>query len=90
MNSPSSSDTMFHPMRTWRLSDSDLYWVAMKMRRRPELMQLLRGEVDDPVGAAEIHRRLGAFRRQRMQAFARAAREENHENVVQRHGEGRS
>ena len=41
MNSPSSSDTMPHPMRTCRLSDSDLYCVAMKMRRSPELMQLL-------------------------------------------------
>jgi hypothetical protein len=25
----------------WRFSDSDLYCVAMKMRRSPELMQLL-------------------------------------------------
>src|SRR5580765_5506381 len=41
-NSPSSSDTMPHPMRMWRLSDSDLYCVAMKTRRKPELMQLLR------------------------------------------------
>ena len=29
-------------MRMCRCSDSDLYWVAMKMRRNPELMQLLR------------------------------------------------
>ena len=29
------------PQRMWRLSDSDLYCVAMKMRRSPELMQLL-------------------------------------------------
>ena len=41
MNSPSSSDTTFQPIRMWRLSDSDLYWVAMKIRRSPELMQLL-------------------------------------------------
>src|SRR5712692_1416709 len=40
-NSPSSSDTMPQPMRMWRLSESDLYCVAMKMRRSPELMQLL-------------------------------------------------
>jgi hypothetical protein len=33
---------MFHPTRMWRLSDNDLYWVAMKTRRNPELMQLLR------------------------------------------------
>ena len=32
---------MFQAIRTCRLSDSDLYWVAMKMRRNPELMQLL-------------------------------------------------
>ena len=41
MNSPSSSETTFHPIRMCRLSDSDLYWVAMKIRRSPELMQLL-------------------------------------------------
>jgi len=41
MNSPSSSDTMLHPIRMCRLSDSDLYCVAMKIRRTPELMQLL-------------------------------------------------
>ena len=33
---------MVQPCRMWRLSESDLYCVAMKMRRRPELMQLLR------------------------------------------------
>ncbi len=44
MNSPSSSETTPQPWRMWRLSDRDLYWVAMKMRRRPELMQLLRGK----------------------------------------------
>ena len=41
MNSPSSSETMFQPIRMCRLSESDLYCVAMKMRRSPELMQLL-------------------------------------------------
>ena len=41
MNSPSSSETTLQPIRMCRLSDSDLYWVAMKMRRSPELMQLL-------------------------------------------------
>src|SRR5438874_6536053 len=32
---------MLHPIRMWRLSESDLYCVAMKTRRSPELMQLL-------------------------------------------------
>ena len=41
MNSPSSSATTLQPMRRWRLSESDLYWSAMKIWRRPELMQLL-------------------------------------------------
>ena len=41
MNSPSSSETTLHPIRTWRLSERDLYCVAMKTRRSPELMQLL-------------------------------------------------
>jgi len=29
-------------MRMCRFRESDLYWVAMKIRRSPELMQLLR------------------------------------------------
>ena len=41
MNSPSSSANTFQPMRMWRFSESDLYWVAMKMRRKPEFTQLL-------------------------------------------------
>ena len=41
MNSPSSSETTFQPMRIWRLRESDLYWVAMRIRRSQELMQLL-------------------------------------------------
>src|SRR6185503_12231735 len=44
MNSPSSSETMLHPIRMWRFSDSDLYWLAMNTRRSPELMQLLRAK----------------------------------------------
>src|SRR5260221_2595462 len=32
---------MPHPMRMCRLSDNDLYCVAMKILRRPELMELL-------------------------------------------------
>ena len=86
MNSPSSSDTMFHPMRMWRLSDSDLYCVAMKMRRRPEFTELREHEVDDPVGAAEVDRRLGALAGQGRQAFAGAACEHDHERVVPNHG----
>jgi hypothetical protein len=40
MKSPSSSANTFHPSRMCRDSDSDLYWVAMKMRRKPEFTQL--------------------------------------------------
>ncbi len=40
MNSPSSRFTTFQPMRTWRFRLWALYWVAMKIFRRPELMQL--------------------------------------------------
>ena len=40
MNSPSSRLTTFQPMRTWRFRLCALYWVAMKILRRPELMQL--------------------------------------------------
>ena len=39
MNSPSSVFTALQPMRMWRFRLWDLYWVAMKIFRRPELMQ---------------------------------------------------
>jgi hypothetical protein len=42
MNSPSSSDTTFQPILMCRLRDKDLYCVAIRIRRSPELMQLLR------------------------------------------------
>ena len=41
MNSPSSSATTLQPKRRCRVSDSDLYWSAMKILRSPELRQLL-------------------------------------------------
>ena len=79
---------MLQPIRMWRLSDSDLYCVAMKMRRSPELMQLLSDEVDDAVRAAEVDGRLGAILRQRIQALAGAAGEHDDQAVVEqrRHG----
>ena len=40
-------------------------------------------EIDDPVGAAEVDRRLGAFLRERVQPFARASREYHDEHIVQ-------
>ena len=82
MNSPSSSETMFQPMRICRLSESDLYCVAMKMRRKPELMQLLSDEVDDPVRPAEVHGRLGALLGQRKQPLADPAGEDDHQCVL--------
>ena len=66
-----------------RLSDSDLYWVAMKMRRRPELMQLLSEKVDDAVRPAEIHRRFRAILRQRIEPLAGAAGEDDDQAVVE-------
>ena len=44
MNSPSSSETTLQACLMWRLSERDLYCVAMKIRRKPALMQLLRGK----------------------------------------------
>jgi hypothetical protein len=49
-------------------------------------MQLLEREIDDAVGTAEVHGRLGPLRRQRVQAFARASGEQDYEDVVERHG----
>ena len=40
MNSPSSALTTLQPMRTCRFRLCALYWVAMKILRRPELTQL--------------------------------------------------
>ena len=66
----------------WRLSDSDLYCVAMKMRRRPELMQLLSVKSMMRYGPAEKHGRFGAVPGQRVQPLAGTAREQNHQRVV--------
>ena len=85
MNSPSSSETTFQPMRMWRLSESDLYCVAMKMRRRPELMQLLSGEIDDAIRAAEVDRRLRTLFGQGVETFAGSAGQQDDEDVVQDH-----
>ena len=67
----------------WRLSESDLYCVAMKMRRRPELMQLLSVKSMIRYGPAEIDRRLGAILRQRIEPLAGAAGQHDDEAVVE-------
>ena len=85
MNSPSSSDTTFQPIRMCRLSDSDLYWVAMKMRRSPELMQLLSVKSMIRYGTAEIDRRFRAFLGQRREAFPDSACEQDDEDIVEFH-----
>ena len=85
MNSPSSSDTIVQPWRMWRLSESDLYWVAMKTWRRPELMQLLRTKSMMRYGPAEIHRGLGPFLRQRRQTLAHAARQHDYQHIIAKH-----
>ena len=85
MNSPSSSETTVQPRRMWRLSESDLYCVAMKMWRKPELMQLLRTKSMMRYGPAEIHGRLGALARQRAEPFARASGQHDHQDVVANH-----
>ena len=41
MNSPSSSETTFQPIRMCRFSESDCTASRCKMCRSPELMQLL-------------------------------------------------
>ena len=86
MNSPSSSETMFQPIRMWRLSESDLYCVAMKTRRRPGVDAVAEREIDDAVGAAEEDRRLGALFRQGVETFTGAAREHDGDGVVEERG----
>ena len=76
MNSPSSRPTTLpQPSRMWRFSDSALYCVRMYTRRRSELMQLDKRDVDDAVDAAEGDGRLGAVAGQRVQTLTRSARQ---------------
>src|SRR5574338_295279 len=42
MYSPNSGVRMFQPVRIWRSSEWDLYWIRTAIRRRPEFKQLLR------------------------------------------------
>ena len=86
MNSPSSSDTTFQPIRTWRLSDNDLYWVAMKIRRNPGVDAVAECEVDDSVRPAEVNRRFGALLRQRVEPLAGSASEKDNQDIVEVHG----
>ena len=48
MNSPSSSETMFQPMRTWRFSESDLYLCRDEDPAEPRVDAVAQREVDDP------------------------------------------
>ena len=83
MNSPSSGFTTLQPMRTWRFRLCALYWVAMKILRRPGVDAVGEREVDDAVGAAEGHRGLGAVARERVQPLARPARQQHRHHVPQ-------
>ena len=86
MNSPSSSDTTVQPWRMWRLSESDLYCVAMKMWRSPELMQLLRTKSMMRYGPPKYTAGLARSRVERRQPFARATGQHDYEDVVTKHG----
>ncbi len=72
-------------MRMCRLRDSDLYCVAMKMRRKPELMQLLSVKSMIRYGPAEVDGGLGALFGQGVETLAGSAGEEDDEYVVQLH-----
>ena len=81
MNSPSSSANTFQPMRMCRDSESDLYWVAMKMRRKPEFTQLDSVKSMMRYGPAEVDGRLGPFLGQREQALADASGQDDHQRI---------
>jgi hypothetical protein len=53
---------------------------------QPRVDAVAEDEIDDAVRPAEVDRRLGAFAGQRREPFARAARQNNHENVITKHG----
>ena len=65
-----------------RLSESDLYCVAMKIPPQSRVDAIAQHEVDDAVGAPEEHSRFGPVLRQRVEAFAGSARQHNHDAVV--------
>ena len=48
---------------------------------------IAQGEVHDAVGPAEVHGRLGALGGQRVQPFARPARQQDHQHIVQAHSQ---
>jgi hypothetical protein len=52
---------------------------------QPGIDAVAEREVDDAVRPAEIHRRLRAIFRERIQAFSHSAGEQNHENIVEFH-----
>ncbi len=52
----------------------------------PRVDAVAQHEIDDSVGAAEIHRRLGAVSRERSEPFARSTRQHDHKHVVAKHG----
>ena len=60
-----------------------LYWSAMKMCRRPELMQLLSVKSMMRYGPPAINGGFRPLARQRVEPFARAAGKHHHESVVE-------
>ena len=77
---------MLQPMRMWRLSDSDLYCVAMKIRRSPELMQLLRTKSMMRYGPPKYTAGLARSFVSGIEALAGAAGEDDDEAVVEQRG----
>jgi hypothetical protein len=66
-------------MRMWRFSDSDLYCVDVP---QPRVDAVAEREIDDAVGAAEKHRRLGAIACQRVQTLAGPSCKQYDQRVV--------
>ncbi len=54
----------------------------MKILAKTGIDAVAEREVDDSVGSAEVHGRFGAFLRERIQTFAHATRQQNHEAIV--------
>ena len=70
---------MRHVVVMWRSSECDLYCVSTQIRQVAAVDEVRQHEVDQPVGAAERHGRLGPVRGQRQQPLALAAGEHDRE-----------
>ena len=79
---PCRSRSQGRPMPMWSLSERGRYCVSTPTRVTPGVHAVAQREVDDPVAAAEDHRRLGALFAEHAQAVALApGQDQRHDSL---------